>query len=189
MRFPPLLALAALCGALVAAEVTAPPPELKAPDFYKKYISASGFPIVASEKVNDYALKEAAYLVDLMLAKRPDVREAMIKSGARMCIMAYNEFTTDLPEFAHLARSQCPELAGVVRQGLSGTPAPAGSAAASTDPLLLLRRGKRARLSRRSLRDGVHPHSRVRPQHPPPRPRAVSTRPSTRGSRKPTARR
>ena len=82
--------------------ITAPPAELKAPDFYKKYISATGYPIVASEKVNDYALREAAYLVDLMLAKRPDVREAMIKSGSRLCIMAYNEYTTDLPEFAHL---------------------------------------------------------------------------------------
>jgi hypothetical protein len=82
--------------------ITAPPAELKAPDFYKKHISAGGYPIVASDKVNDYALREAAYLVDLMLAKRPDVKEAMIASGSRLCIMAYNEYTTDLPEFAHL---------------------------------------------------------------------------------------
>ena len=93
---------------LRAGEVTAPPPELKAPEFYKKYISASGYPIVASEKVNDYALKEAAYLADLMLAKRPDVREAMIKSGSRLCIMAWNEFTTDHPEFTHLGDTPMP---------------------------------------------------------------------------------
>jgi hypothetical protein len=37
-----------------------------------------------------------------MLAKRTDVREAMIRSGSRMCIIGYNEFTTDQPEFAHL---------------------------------------------------------------------------------------
>ena len=86
----------------VKSGVTTPPADLKAPDFYKKYISASGYPIVASEKVNDYALKEAAWLADLMLAKRPDVREAMIKSGSRLCIMAWNEFTTDHPEFTHL---------------------------------------------------------------------------------------
>lgn len=72
------------------------------PAFYTQSISASGFPIVASAKVNPYALKEVAYLADLMLAKRPDVRAAMVKSGARMCIMAYNEYTTDLPEWAHL---------------------------------------------------------------------------------------
>ncbi|MBB6049750.1 sulfatase-like hydrolase/transferase [Armatimonas rosea] len=82
--------------------ITAPPAALKAPAFYKKYISANGYPIVASEKVNDYALKEAAYLVNLLLAKRPDVRDAMIASGSRMCILAYNEFTTDQPDFAWL---------------------------------------------------------------------------------------
>jgi Mlc titration factor MtfA (ptsG expression regulator) len=81
-------------------EVQAPPPELKLPAFYKKYLEADGYPIVASANVNDYALKEAAYLVNLMLAKRPDVRAAMIKSGSRLCIIAHNEFTTELPEWA-----------------------------------------------------------------------------------------
>jgi hypothetical protein len=52
--------------------------------------------------VNDYALKEAAYVVIMMLVKRPDVRDAMIKSGSRLAIMAYNEFTTDLPESARM---------------------------------------------------------------------------------------
>ena len=83
-----------------AGRVTSPPPELKAPAFYKKYIDADGYPIVASEKVNDYALKEAAFLVNLMLARRPDVRAAMVKSGSRMSIIAHNEFTTDQPEWA-----------------------------------------------------------------------------------------
>ena len=72
------------------------------PTFYTQRVSAGGFPIVASAKVSPYALKEAVYLVDLMLAKRPDVRTAMIASGSRLCILAYNEFTTDQPEFAHL---------------------------------------------------------------------------------------
>lgn len=76
------------------------------PPFYTQVVHAHGFPIVASAKVNPYALKEAAYLVDLMLANRPDVREAMIKSGARMCVMAHDEFTTDLPEFAWLGRQK-----------------------------------------------------------------------------------
>ena len=81
-------------------QVKPPPPELKAPAFYKKYLDADGYPIVASGKVNDYALKEAAYLVNLMLAKRPDVRAVMIKSGSRLCIIAHDEFTTNLPEWA-----------------------------------------------------------------------------------------
>jgi len=81
--------------------VTAPPAELQVDPVYKKYISAGGYPIVASENVNDYALKEAAYLIGMMMAKRPDVLEMMIASGSRMCILGYNEYTTELPEFAH----------------------------------------------------------------------------------------
>ena len=47
------------------------------PAFYTQIVRAGGYPIVASAKVNPYALDEAAYLVDLMLAKRPDVRAAI----------------------------------------------------------------------------------------------------------------
>jgi hypothetical protein len=101
--------LAGSCVRLFAGDVTTPPPELKVPGFYSQYISANGYPIVASAKVNPYALREAAYLVDLMLAKRPDVREAMIGSGSRLCILAWNEFTTDQPEFAHLGEVPHPE--------------------------------------------------------------------------------
>ena len=85
--------------------VSLPPPALEVPDYYSKFVSASGYPIVASKSVDDRALLEAAYLIDLMLAKRPDVREAMIKSGSRMSIIAWNEFTTDLPEWKWLGDS------------------------------------------------------------------------------------
>jgi hypothetical protein len=99
-----LVGLVTLCGTATAAdfEVKPPPAALGVPDFYKKYVDADGYPIVASEKVNDYALKEAAYLVTQMLAHRPDVKRAMIESGSRLCIIGVTEFTTDLPEFAHL---------------------------------------------------------------------------------------
>jgi hypothetical protein len=85
------------------------------PAFYTQTVSAGGFPIVASAKVNPYALKEAAYLIDMMLAKRPDVRTAMIKSGARFCIIGHHEFTTDLPEFVRFGEKphrDFPELSG-----------------------------------------------------------------------------
>lgn len=88
-----------LATSLAAQEITAPPAELKVPEFYSKYLSAQGYPIVASANVNDYALREAAFLINMMLAKRPDVREAMIKSGSRMSIIGWNEFTTDQPEW------------------------------------------------------------------------------------------
>jgi hypothetical protein len=73
------------------------------PAVYAQRAEAKGFPIVASANVSPYALREAVYIVNQMLAKRSDVRDAMIKSGARLCIMAHNEYTTDLPEWAWLA--------------------------------------------------------------------------------------
>jgi arylsulfatase A-like enzyme len=83
-------------------EVTAPPAELKLLPFYKKYVDASGYPVISSEQVNDYALKEAAYLIDMMLAERPDLRRTMVASGSRMIVIAHNEFTTDIPEYKQL---------------------------------------------------------------------------------------
>ena len=82
--------------------ITTPPAELQLNPLYTKYVSAGGYPIVGSAKVNDYALKEAAYLVEMLLAKRPDVRKAMVISGSRLIVMAHDEFTTDVPEHAHL---------------------------------------------------------------------------------------
>ena len=75
---------------------------MKLDSFYKKFISASGYPIVSSGKVNDYALKEAAYLADMMMEKRPDIRRAMIAGGSRLVVMAHDEFTTDVPEHSHM---------------------------------------------------------------------------------------
>ncbi|MGK0190592.1 MAG: hypothetical protein ACI9R3_006421 [Verrucomicrobiales bacterium] len=82
--------------------VTAPPAELNVDPFYKKYVSANGLPVLSSEKVNDYALKEAAFLVTEMLALRPDILEAMVESGSRLCVIGHNEFTTELPGWEHL---------------------------------------------------------------------------------------
>jgi len=86
-----------------------PPSKDGVPAFYSQRVEVGGFPIVASKNVNPYALKEAAYIVKMMLAKRPDVLEAMVKSGARLCIMAHNEYTTDLPEFARMAVGLAPD--------------------------------------------------------------------------------
>lgn len=72
------------------------------PSFYTQVVYANGYPICGSKNVNPFALREAAYLADLMLAKRPDVRDAMINSGSRLCILAHNEFTTDQPEWRWL---------------------------------------------------------------------------------------
>ncbi len=86
-----------------------PPDKDGVPAFYTQRVEAGGFPIVASKNVNPYALKEAAFIVNMMLDKRPDVREALIKSGARLCIIAHNEFTTDLPEFVRMTQGRAPD--------------------------------------------------------------------------------
>lgn len=99
-----------LLGAQAPSVISPPPGDAKIPAFYQKFISAEGYPIVATASVSDYALAEAAHLVNLMLANRPDVRQAMIKSGSRMCILGYDQFTTDLPEFAWLGERPSPEL-------------------------------------------------------------------------------
>jgi hypothetical protein len=83
------------------------------PAFYTQQLSANGFPVVASEGVNAYALKEAVFIVDMMLAGRPDVLDAMIRSGARLSILSHNEFTTDQPEWAWLADLPEPGFGGI----------------------------------------------------------------------------
>jgi hypothetical protein len=75
---------------------------MKLDPFYQKYCSATGFPIVASKNVSDYALKEAAYLIDRMLIDRPDVRNALIGAKVRFVIIGVNEVTTDMPEYRTL---------------------------------------------------------------------------------------
>lgn len=92
-----------------------PPDPDGIPAFYTQRVEANGYPIVGSASVSPYALAEAAWLVDLMLAERPDVRQAMIASGSRLCVLAHDEFTTDQPEFKRLRdqpQSQFPEVSG-----------------------------------------------------------------------------
>jgi len=75
---------------------------MKLDTFYQKYCGASGFPVVASKNVSDYALKEAAYLIDRMLINRPDIRDALIGAKVRFVIIGVNEGTTDMPEYRTL---------------------------------------------------------------------------------------
>lgn len=83
-------------------KVTAPPAaeikRLSLDPFYEKHLSIGGFPIVTSEKVSDFALLEAAYLIDRMIGHRPEILEAITQAGVRLAIMAPDEFTTAIPE-------------------------------------------------------------------------------------------
>jgi hypothetical protein len=106
-----LCTLLALAIPAAAQRITRPPAALKVPARHTKCVSVHGFPIVAGPSVSDYALREAAYWVDKLLAARPDARAAMVRSGTRLCILGVGEFTCDLPEFAGLG--QGPDIDGV----------------------------------------------------------------------------
>lgn len=66
--------------------------------FYRRHLDLEGFPILGSKKVSDHALREAAWIIDHMLADRRDLLQALVKAKVRCCVMAYDEVTTDVPE-------------------------------------------------------------------------------------------
>ncbi len=78
------------------------PEHLDLPAFYKKSTNVNGFPIVSSGKVSDYALKEAAHLVEQMIGHRQDIIDNLILRKCRLVVMAHDEFTTQVPEHSHM---------------------------------------------------------------------------------------
>ena len=124
---------AAVDAAAGVGRVIPPPAALKVDPFHAKFTSANGFPIVASAAVSDFALLEAAYLVDALLAARPDVRQALIESGARLCILGHDEYTTDLPEFAFLAAAAMEGFPGISGRDFWDARA-RGTGGSETDP-------------------------------------------------------
>lgn len=89
-----------------------PPPagevaRLRLSSKYRKYlgvpvVGGGAFPIVASAAVTDDALREAAYLIQKMVAHRPALLQPLVAAGIRYVVMAPSEFTTDVPEHADL---------------------------------------------------------------------------------------
>ena len=70
--------------------------------FYRKHVSVGGFSILASGKVADQALKEAAFIIEGLLKGREDLLKAIADNGVHLAIMAADEFTTDIPEHSLL---------------------------------------------------------------------------------------
>lgn len=106
-----------VCG---ATKITPPPPvEIERlnldKDFYKKYVNTC-LPVIGSEKVSDAALLEASYLVDKVIGGRTDLIKALNKGGARIVVMAYNEFTTDIP----VSRRMDPDFWDMRARGICG---------------------------------------------------------------------
>ncbi len=105
MKAATILLLAG-CLAISAADPQ-PIPEALREEFqldpsYQKYVEAGGFPIVGSARVSDAALAECAWIVAHMLAQRPEIGAALGQAHVRFAVMAYDEYTTDIPEHASL---------------------------------------------------------------------------------------
>jgi hypothetical protein len=81
---------------------TAPPAALGLHPFYVKYLDGHGTPVVSSANVTDEALLAACRITGNMVAKREDVRLAMAGHNHRVAVIAENERTTDIPEYADL---------------------------------------------------------------------------------------
>src|SRR5690242_14213144 len=61
---------------------------LRLDPFYQQIILADGLPIIASAKCRPEALLEANYMIDNMLAHRPEIRRKMVEVNVRVVVMA-----------------------------------------------------------------------------------------------------
>ena len=68
--------------------------------FYQQWIDVEGFPVLASAKVNPYAVKEAAWLIRKMIGHRRDILRALVLNKVRFVVIGYTEMTTDIPEYS-----------------------------------------------------------------------------------------
>jgi cyclophilin family peptidyl-prolyl cis-trans isomerase len=71
-------------------------------EFYAKYLDVGGLPVVGSARVSEPALREAAWIVRQMIGHRPDILQAMANNRTRLAVMAFDEYTSDVPEHRHL---------------------------------------------------------------------------------------
>ena len=70
--------------------------------YYQKYVDVRGLPVVGSKRVTDAAILEAAWIVEKMIGHRPELLAVMAENRTRLAVMAFDEYTTDVPEHRHL---------------------------------------------------------------------------------------
>ncbi|HEY6877582.1 MAG TPA: hypothetical protein VI299_06160 [Polyangiales bacterium] len=80
--------------------------DLKLDAFYAKYADANGVAVLGSSAPSDASLVSACRLVTSMLAKRDDVRKALISAKARFAILGKDEGTAAIPEYGYRERTQ-----------------------------------------------------------------------------------
>ena len=84
--------------------------------FYQQWVDVEGFPVLASEKVNPYALKEAAWLIWQMIGHRPEILHTFVQKRVRFVVIGHTEITTDIPEYS----DQGPDFLVYRFRGLGG---------------------------------------------------------------------
>ena len=67
--------------------------------FYAKYIDVRGMPVVAAAVVDDAALQRTYAIVTSMLAGRPDIVQALVKSRMYLIVIGKDQVYTDMPEY------------------------------------------------------------------------------------------
>ena len=82
----------------------APPPAVvreffELDPYYEQWINVRGLPVIAPAKVNPYAIKEAAWIIEKMIGHRPDVLRAMVSNKARFSVVAHTDIITEIPEY------------------------------------------------------------------------------------------
>ena len=70
--------------------------------FYEQWINVEGLPVIASAKVNPYALKETAWVILKMIGHRPDVLRAMVLKKVRFAVIGHTELLAEIPAYNHI---------------------------------------------------------------------------------------
>ena len=82
----------------------APPPAVvreffELDPYYEQWINARGLPVIASARVNPYALKETAWLIEKTIGHRSDLLRVMVSNKARFSVIPYTDVITEIPEY------------------------------------------------------------------------------------------
>ncbi len=84
--------------------------------FFQQWADVAGFPVVASEKVNPYALKEAAWLIWQMIGHRPEILHVLVQKRVRFVVIGHTEIPTDIPDYS----DQGPDFLTYRQRGFGG---------------------------------------------------------------------
>ena len=84
--------------------------------YYEQWINVRGLPVLAAAKVNLYALKEAAWIIEKMIGYRPELLRIMVINEIRFSVGPADEIITDIPEYR--ATTSTPDFMIYPQRGL-----------------------------------------------------------------------